>query len=1575
MGSSVPTIRFCIEAGPSYACSLQIDGSERARWMLPGRAPAELLDAFVRRHLGCGPDDARSGPDSLHGVARLSRDLLPGPLIDERRLDHLEERLKAADEPGAPPLVLGLEVDDELRDLPLEAGQLDPEFEHEGARSVCLDDRVVVARRGSGPGLVADSELRALVIDCGDGERLEQKSLEMLCGKSVAALSNPTYAELKDYLAEAHDHNVLVTIGHVEQSGWGKPASMTFGDGPQSCAVVASLVARSLPELKMLVLGGCESWSSLAPAFDDLRRFAAEHGTPEPVLTSIPVLVAHHFKVAPETERGAVTALLQELATSGRVDRAFRSYRGALGEDAICWTAMRSSAVLRLDGDNLHLVTRDTDQRKRLRYARAIRARYSRVRLPGDAKRDVETSRSRGGYLERDVTHTVKEKEEGQSEQTRQVREHEASILDRLLRGDRSVVGLKAPAGVGKTALVHNLAHRLATDYLVSGQGPLPVCVELRWYGTSLQGLVTRTLAEELTTEDLKSTGYVLLADGLDEAAGKERLREEIKTLPKSTKDADALPPPSASLISSRPESATADLPHFGRDREGKEEHIFELEPWDTARVGRYVAHHFEGLDKLHGEQLIQNITRNPALVRLAGQPLLLWMLCGQAETTPAKRLPSTATALLGAGVGRILRRRNEHLEPGQRTLGEGDMDLIAELCWARVNIDQGLTVRDARKVLRDAITSDRHDAWEVGISGEVSRAVVDDLLEDLVTRSGLLSATGSVREDETVLSPSDVRFGEFLVARHIANAINAEGWENATVKVGDKSHLAAQWASCRAWLPEIKATMAYLAGQLDEPGPMLEEFATADPTMLNARGDDYFRHRLAVAARCVGEIDADTIRRHQTIVDDITTQTMNLWWKHLNAGTDQMVQHHADQAGHLVNARSRWDGQCVLERLADSLLDPDKHTRQNTLKVVFTLGPNAATQSFRSHLFDCLLHADPDVRGCAVSAIGELGFVPGTDIASDRLVGVLRDDESQVRSCGSFAVGKLGPMIATSAFLDRIVGLLTDNDARVRATAAEAVGALGSHAATESIRDALVPLLWDDDVEVRHAVSWAVGRLGDLGATDTVLTRLAEFLRTDERSQSDALRAVTDFGAAAATDSFLSLLADLLLVNDDDVRYSVKEAVHELGAAAATDTFLHRLADLLCNDDWEVRRSVGKVLGELGHAAGTDAFLNRLAAILRDDDAMVSEHAAYAVGQLGSAAAHTAVLASLADLLTNDTRLVFGVELLNEAGATAVGQLGPAAATPTILKHLARLLQDDRPTVQQSAAEAVGAFGASGATSDILGILIELVRDEHSWVRAKVAGALGQLHPATATPAVLGHLTELLRDEQSHVRRSAAEAVGRFGEAAATDQILSRLADLLRDEESWVRGTAAGALGTIGPAAATEVVLCGLADLLGDKDSWVRRRVAEAVVQLGSAAATDMFVERLTEYLRDEDSHVRWCAAKAMEMISPDALTSDTVATLAELLGHDDSGVRSSAAEVVCGLSPAAASDAILGQLLGLLVDQHDQVRSSVAKALAGIAGFGVLFRIGEVQRTTPHMENRVLWKHTLGELGRLPA
>ncbi|MCA9047494.1 MAG: hypothetical protein KDA89_02120, partial [Planctomycetaceae bacterium] len=96
--------------------------------------------------------------------------------------------------------------------------------------------------------------------------------------------------------------------------------------------------------------------------------------------------------------------------------------------------------------------------------------------------------------------------------------------------------------------------------------------------------------------------------------------------------------------------------------------------------------------------------------------------------------------------------------------------------------------------------------------------------------------------------------FQEYLTAVYLARIINRDGWGSARVLIPDKrqhrvvpvSELLNHWS----WLPEWQEIIPLLAGELVDPVPLLE-------LLTDEKMDDIFRHRLALAAKCLAEIPA----------------------------------------------------------------------------------------------------------------------------------------------------------------------------------------------------------------------------------------------------------------------------------------------------------------------------------------------------------------------------------------------------------------------------------------------------------------------------------------------------------------------------------------------------------------------------------------------------------------------------------------------------------------------------------------------------------------------------------------------
>ena len=108
--------------------------------------------------------------------------------------------------------------------------------------------------------------------------------------------------------------------------------------------------------------------------------------------------------------------------------------------------------------------------------------------------------------------------------------------------------------------------------------------------------------------------------------------------------------------------------------------------------------------------------------------------------------------------------------------------------------------------------------------------------LDDLCA-AGILVNVGADRLDPRYAFAHRT-FQEFLAARCLAETANREGWEAIEREVDACAHL-----------PAWHEVIVFLAGLLRQPAPLLR--VLADP-----KRDDRFRHRLALAARCLPELD-----------------------------------------------------------------------------------------------------------------------------------------------------------------------------------------------------------------------------------------------------------------------------------------------------------------------------------------------------------------------------------------------------------------------------------------------------------------------------------------------------------------------------------------------------------------------------------------------------------------------------------------------------------------------------------------------------------------------------------------------
>jgi hypothetical protein len=125
--------------------------------------------------------------------------------------------------------------------------------------------------------------------------------------------------------------------------------------------------------------------------------------------------------------------------------------------------------------------------------------------------------------------------------------------------------------------------------------------------------------------------------------------------------------------------------------------------------------------------------------------------------------------------------------------------------------------------------------------------AYAPTLLRDELCDCGILVGAGLARNGETQFSFLHRTFLEYLTACALEQQAKQKGW-SATAEFVDK----------KAWLPEWQEVVILLAGQLEDPIPLLE-------LLSNPGCDDLFRHRLCLAARFLPELSVggrDQLRR-----------------------------------------------------------------------------------------------------------------------------------------------------------------------------------------------------------------------------------------------------------------------------------------------------------------------------------------------------------------------------------------------------------------------------------------------------------------------------------------------------------------------------------------------------------------------------------------------------------------------------------------------------------------------------------------------------------------------------------------
>ncbi len=360
----------------------------------------------------------------------------------------------------------------------------------------------------------------------------------------------------------------------------------------------------------------------------------------------------------------------------------------------------------------------------------------------------------------------------------------------------------------------------------------------------------------------------------------------------------------------------------------------------------------------------------------LARIPLMLALMC-RAYQEKQLAFPTRRADLYDRCLRGLLREWKQEKERREISVAYVDRLLRMLADVGCVLFEHGL------EQFSETVLADEIEQWLKGQDVPLEfRKSTPTLLIEKLKREGILIKVGD-NSDAPPLLFLHRTFHEYLTARSLAR----QGWQTIAAQVDKK-----------AWSPRWREVITLLAGQLEDPVPLLTMLHQKEPTETNPYGDDFFSHRLALAAQCLPEAHSTLLKHKSTeIADRVTTNVFNLWWGHQQNYTTEVVSHLTAALPALgqVNAQVP-PGTPLLVHLSQLLTVRDWRIRQEAVKALGVLGIGAATAEVLTVLLTTLrTDEDAGVRGYAAEVLGALGSGAAAAEVLTALLTTLRTDEN----------------------------------------------------------------------------------------------------------------------------------------------------------------------------------------------------------------------------------------------------------------------------------------------------------------------------------------------------------------------------------------------------------------------------------------------------------------------------------------------------------------------------------------------------------------------------------------------------
>jgi HEAT repeat protein len=810
----------------------------------------------------------------------------------------------------------------------------------------------------------------------------------------------------------------------------------------------------------------------------------------------------------------------------------------------------------------------------------------------------------------------------------------------------------------------------------------------------------------------------------------------------------------------------------------------YELAPFEPRDIRRLIERWFEG-DTDKASSLKTTLDLSFSLAHACRSPLITTLVCLVHEEQPLAE--ETRRRDLYNRALRLLLKRG--WQDRGESWSESDLDerlwVLEKVAWElfpkRPEVNQ-FGHREVLQALQQALKV-------LGLS-----TAPDQLRNDLL-KSGILVEAGLDRRGQARFSFLHRSFLEYLAARALAGRVAEEGWE-AIVDLVDR----------KAWHPAWQEVILFLAGELEDPAPLLE--LVSDETK-----DDYFRYRLALAARCLAESALRINESHMASLSDrIARDAFDFWWDNRLRDTDALpiigaLPVVAQVTGHAPNVLSAMG----MVSLACDL---------------------------------CRMRGTTDwVRALRALRVAAAVAFADAQVVADLLDLLLDDCSESVRHGAALVLEAASEAISTPApVVSALCRALTDRSGAVRAAAARALGNMGEKATGDPN---IIPVLWnrlsqDPESVVRVRSAMALSRIWGEIDGNTVL-HLADIVvtDTDEAVRAAVVRVLTERENVLFSEQVIPVLLDRVTgAKDSSVRAG---AARVLGALPGLTT--------LCSE------VVAALVECLSH----------------DNDGMTRARAARALGALRpTKACNLGVVPALLDRVQNDSE-----KIVRRSCARALRTLADSADRPEVASILIQcVLSDKSAQVRGQAARTLGVMKrASDNSAKVIGVLGRVLKTDNAYVRRGAIAALRMMGEESSSasdviPVLIASVTAT--DAAASERGAAALALGSIGRRAACSDIVPVLVDaLLRDPSQSVRRYSAWALARLGEVAGDNrnVIPALVEGLLYDSYFLTRRGCALALGSMGESIAhhPEAVQALLDRLLRDEDVHVSSTAGQVL--------------------------------------------------------------------------------------------------------------